>query len=46
MVNDKTTVTKKSKIFCGLTNKGDIIPAENQATDILPNISEALPICC
>jgi hypothetical protein len=42
ITNDIINVNKKSLRLLGITNKGEITPAENQATEILPNISEIL----
>jgi hypothetical protein len=42
ITNDIINVNKKSLKLLGRTNKGEITPAENQATVILPNISEIL----
>ncbi|MCG2702707.1 hypothetical protein L6273_06270, partial [Candidatus Parcubacteria bacterium] len=41
-INDTPKVKKNLDKFSGLTNKGETTPAENQATETLPNISEAL----
>lgn len=42
---DKPNLYKKSKIVGGLTRRGEITPAANQATAILPKISEDLFSC-
>lgn len=42
ITNDTPNVNKKSNKLWGRANKGEITPAENQATAILPKISEVL----
>lgn len=42
IVRLKTNNDTSSKILFGLTNKGEITPAENQVTAIFPDTSDAL----
>lgn len=41
ITNEKTKLDRKLKIFWGRRKAGEITPAENQATEILPRMSDA-----
>ncbi len=45
IASEAPKVNKKSNKSFGLTNKGEITPAENQVTEIFPKISEVLSRC-
>lgn len=45
IIMESKKLDKKPKISCGRTNTGEIAPAENHATVILPVISEAALSC-
>lgn len=42
IISEVPKVNKKSNKSFGLTNRGEITPAENQVTEMLPKISEVL----